>query len=147
MEFPVTQPPESVICAGAVLTELVTENGEVRGMGVWLIANRESARANALDPTVPITYQLPKGTVDRGETTEEAAARELSEELGVAVAIGGCHKPSSQAIWARRDCFGVGRQANIHVRSKAPRGCCGRFTARANSRKPGACFNRRKPAV
>lgn len=50
--------------------------------GKYLITQRP-ARAS-----LPLLWEFPGGRVEPGETDEEALARELSEEMGIEVAVG-----------------------------------------------------------
>ena len=63
---------EPVLCAGAVVRDesgrlLLIKRGQAPGLGRW---------------------SLPGGRVEPGETPAEAAAREVSEETGLQVAVG-----------------------------------------------------------
>jgi len=81
-------PLETVVTAGGVLIEQLTNEDGTTQPAIWLVANRESVRANKQDPTVPITYQLPKGHVMPGEIPSVTAVREVGEEVG-ALAVAG----------------------------------------------------------
>jgi len=74
-----------VLTAGGIVTERVPDATGESVLHVWLVARRESVRAHAANPAMPLQYQLPKGHVKRGrlERSRAAARREVLEELGI----------------------------------------------------------------
>jgi 8-oxo-dGTP diphosphatase len=59
-----------------VVAALVLRDGEV------LLTQRRA------DQDLPLLWEFPGGKIERGESPEEALARELREELGVEVTVG-----------------------------------------------------------
>lgn len=59
---------------------------KVAGAGALITDAR--GRVLVVQPTYKTAWEVPGGTVERGESARDACARELTEELGVHVAMG-----------------------------------------------------------
>ena len=65
------------------------DSNHLQSAGAVLIADsREGTRVAILHRREPDEWRLPKGKLDEGETPEQAAEREVAEEMGIQVQVG-----------------------------------------------------------